>query len=708
MITKKNLGFLLISLISVLISVLGNYHSIFSSIENRSWDFRLGLTAGGKQAADSNIKLIIVDQASLNSYAANEGITWPWPRTMYVPVLRYLQAAGAKGVAFDLIFSEGSIHGVEEDVEFASELEAKMPIVSAVAPAISNVYSTSKEDFDIFKKRQSEENSRTQFFSRYSLDLSGIDFHSATLPVREILEKSPVFGSTWVAPDDDGIFRHYRSGGDIDGVPILSLAFSLFNAGSESSQSTDKILSSELFDLEGRLTVKFNGGQGTYQTIPIADVISSYVDKFESEDNQNKQPIIPLETFKDAWVFIGVWAPGLLDLRPTPLDEVYKGVEYHATVLDNLIHSKFVVEVRPFLNNAYSAFFVLLITLSAFFVNKERAQLILFILIALSFSYSGYVLAENGYWIKMIVPLFSMIIALLASLIFQYYLEGRERRFIKNAFSRYVSPELIKKIIADPRSLSLGGEKRELTIFFSDIAGFTAVSESLPADQLVSLLNHYLTEMTDIILASGATLDKYEGDAIIAFWNAPINIEDHPYKAVKAALDCQKRLKELRPQFETQYGVDMHMRIGLHTGLVNVGNFGSRERFDYTVIGDTANLAARLEGVNKVFGTYILISEQTKELLGDRIPCRKLGTIRVVGRKQGIDVYEPLADGQMGVEEFQACLKQYEDKELELALSGFSKLNKDPVAKTYLVRIAQELQSGNLDEWSHVWNLSSK
>lgn len=709
MLSKKIICFVVVSTLAIMLAITANNRQFLHSIENKSWDFRLKLTAEGKAKADPNIKIIIVDQASLDHYAENEGITWPWPRTFYVPVLRYLKAAGAKGAAFDLLFSEGSIHGVEEDIEFATELLGTMPIVSTVAPVLAETSTSSKAAFSIFKKRQLQEESKTAFSQHFALSRSNLDFSAVTLPIPDILKRGAAFGSTWVAPDSDGVFRHYWSGGYIKNVPLLSLAFSLHNAvAKEPIYAAGEL--EKFFDTQGRLTVRFHGGQRTYETIPIADVISSYISEFEDSSPDKQKPIVPLETFKDAWVFIGVWAPGLLDLRPIPLDEVYKGVEYHATVLDNLLHKDFIRKVPPYLNNIYSALLILLTTAAVFFIQRQSIQVLCYLIIAGAFAYSGFALTAAGYWIQMVVPMLSITLALITSLALQYYLEDKERRFIKNAFSRYVSPKLIQKILADPDSLALGGEKRELTIFFSDLAGFTTISESLPADQLVSLLNRYLSAMTDIILDSGATLDKYEGDAIIAFWNAPVTIAQHPIAAVEAALKCQEKLAELRTQFQTEYGVALHMRIGLHTGIVNVGNFGSLERFDYTVIGDAANLASRLEGVNKVFGTPILISQNTKEQLENRIPCRKLGSIKVVGKKEAIDVYQPLAASydMQTIEMFHRCLELYENKQLSEALEGFSKLQNDAPAQAYITKIMQELETVESGNWSPIWNLTSK
>jgi adenylate cyclase len=273
---------------------------------------------------------------------------------------------------------------------------------------------------------------------------------------------------------------------------------------------------------------------------------------------------------------------------------------------------------------------------------------------------------------------------------------------------------VIDKIVADPSALSLGGERRELTMFFSDIQGFTSISETLEAEKLVAMINKYLTAMTRVVLEHGGTVDKYVGDAIVAFWNAPLRQEDHALRAVRAALDCQRRLSELRPEFEREFGVGVWTRIGLNTGVVGVGNFGSEERFNYTMIGDAANLASRLEGANKAFGTFIMISETTMTALRGQVPCRKLASLRVVGKDEVVPVYEPLDPkdpSAVGVREsFERALELYEKGKLIEAEAAFREIPSDPVTTKYLYRIEKEkaLGGSSNSDWSPVWNLSEK
>ena len=263
---------------------------------------------------------------------------------------------------------------------------------------------------------------------------------------------------------------------------------------------------------------------------------------------------------------------------------------------------------------------------------------------------------------------------------------------VNSYFNQYLSPQVIDKLIADPHSLKLGGEVRELTLFFSDIRGFSTISEQLTPEALTSLLNDYLSEMCEIILDEGGTIDKYEGDAVIAFWNAPLDVPDHAERGVRAALRCQRRLAALRPEYAAKFGHDLYARIGLNTGEVVVGNMGSRQRFDYTFLGDAGNLAARLEGANKAFASWTMISHETMRRAGDGFRYRKLARIQVVGRREPTDVYEPFFPEVYEVraaqlEQFNNAREKFEAGAFEEAKTLFERLSEDdPTARVYLER----------------------
>ena len=268
---------------------------------------------------------------------------------------------------------------------------------------------------------------------------------------------------------------------------------------------------------------------------------------------------------------------------------------------------------------------------------------VVFIPLAPALSIGAYAL---GYWLQMVVLELGVVFSLVGSSLVSYATEGRQKRYIKGAFSQYLSPTVIEELIAHPERLTLGGERRELTIFFSDVQGFTTISEALSPEDLTALLNEYLTAMVDIIQEEGGTIDKFEGDAIIAFWNAPLSQDDHAVRGVRAALRCQAKLAEMRPAIRARIGKDMFMRVGMNTGQAVVGNMGSKTRFDYTMLGDQVNLSARLEGINKQFGTYFMISGATVEKIGGAFPVRELSRVAVVGRREPVTVFEPMLPEQ--------------------------------------------------------------
>lgn len=706
---KKFLGWLAICCLCGSLEILSTRHeflaSFFDEIENRSWDWRMKLQTL-KAAPDPGIKIILIDQISLD-IRERDFITWPWPRSMYVPVVKYLEQAGAKGVAFDLLFTEASYVGPNEDRELADATAGALPVVSAMMFRNSGK-GPGNEKFLKFRNRQAERDQETGFSRKYlPADLTK-RFRSALLPTMELLEKSHAFGNVAADPDSDGIFRHYIPGGYADGVPALGLPFALYDlvVGRE-GRTLDY---AKLLDGNRFLTVNFKGAETAYKTFSIDSVINSFVDVMES-----RPPTIPLEEFKDAWVFVGVGAPGLMDLRPTPICDRCIGVFYNATVLDNLLHDDFIAR----LPHSWSFLFALALVMAGsgltLIATKLRHYLGATVLLLGSSLGLALWLAGQGYWINVVVPMLCMIISVLLGLGFQYQLEGRQHRFIKSAFQYYVSPGVIDKIIDDPSKLSLGGERRELSIFFSDIVGFTSISETIEPSRLVQLLNTYLTAITDIIMNHGGTVDKYVGDAVVAFWNAPIPVADHASKSVQAALACQAELSKLQMQFESDFGVTVKTRIGINTDPVSVGNFGSKSRFNYTVIGDGANLASRLEGANKFFGTSILISSNTYQQLRDTIRCRKVADIRVVGKSEVVTVYEPLDSTKSGefkgLDEYERSLSHFEKGDLKSASSGFRSLEEDPLAKAYLRRIEMELKILERDEgaeWSPVWNLTEK
>jgi len=672
------------------------HYRLLQGIENDTWDMRQQLLARPHEH-DPKIKILMIDQSSIDHYARNEQIYWPWPRSLYNPVLQFLRKAGARGVAFDMLFTESSTH-VGDDQEFAKTVANSVPVVTAVSLRRDDTSEDPRVE-ELFREVQGK---RRSAIEKYVTKGAAPTYRSATFPIEMLLEASPALGNVTAEADSDKIFRRVFLGAYLGDTPVLDLPVALYNLTNPDSTRGAKL--KELASKRGPFIIKFFGPSGTYDTYSIAAVINSWL-KIEAGQN----PDIPLEEFKDAYVFIGTNAPGLLDLRPIPLVGNYPGVELNATVLDNVMHDGFLREVPLGVSLPLVLAFLALVATVSIRATRYQTAIIsaaMSLWTAISFAFAWY-----GWWIPLVVPLLGALYVLLLIFLLQYRTEGRQHRFIKNAFQHYVTPEVIEQIVKDPSQLSLGGDKRRLTIFFSDIAGFTALSERLEPARLVAFLNKYLSEMTDILLSAEGTIDKYEGDAIIAFWNAPLVVQDHERRAVNAALLCQKRLRDLAPIFKKEFDVDLAMRVGIHSGFVTVGNFGSSTRFNYTIIGDAANLASRLEGVNKIFGTRTLVSGDTHEEAGDTFLWRRVGEVRVVGRREPVCLFEPLDPSHehtlaVRLKDFDHAMAFFEGGKLREAREIFATFADDPVSQAYCRRIDGELERGG--SFSPVWNLTEK
>lgn len=434
---------------------------------------------------------------------------------------------------------------------------------------------------------------------------------------------------------------------------------------------------------------------------------------------------VPQDALRDRIVLIGATEAGIFDLRTTPVDVAYPGVEVHATLLENLISGSYFR--KHLLNDLFTILLILAVGLFLGIVLPRvksfyGALLALAMLVGYTFAHR-WMVNELLTWTSYIYVSLSILSVWIAVTLFRYLVSDKDRRFIRGAFQQYLSPEVISQLVENPDLLRLGGERRRMTAFFSDVQGFSSISEDLDPSELVALLNDYLTEMTDIITEYGGTVDKYEGDAIIAFFGAPLPQEDHARRACLVSLSMQKRLAEMRENWAQEGRPQLHMRIGLNTGLMVVGNMGSRKRFDYTMMGNSVNLAARLEGANKNYGTFLCASEFTYEDAREAVEVREIDLIRVVGIQQPVRLYELLAErgklsaAQLAAQEaFAKGLAQYRAQDWDAAESSFQQvlqaIPEDPPAKTFIDRCQLYRQQPPLpageEEWDGVFVASSK
>lgn len=691
----------IVGLAVFLIAFILHYFHIFRSMEWKSWDLRLRLFSRSTQASE-NIVLFLIDQESLDVYEQEQGLPWPWPRQIYSAIIGYCSQAQAKALVFDLILSENSGYGVEDDQDFSQALAESEKVFLPVFLSLQEkekqeIPIQNLEKFSLIKERGPGEE-ELQNKAIYPV-------RSVTLPLETFLNNARGVGNVRFSPDDDGIYRRLPLLFNYENLilPALPLAVADFVEGEQRIESIP-------LDSSGKMIIRFYGPTGTYKSYSIAAIINSYAQILEG-----KTPQVPPTDFAGKIVFVGATAPGLFDLRPSPFSAVYPGVETLATVLDNLLQEDF-VRITATALVAFLLLFLSLLTGLGTTLLRDIWKIILFFIFCLALPAGIAALAfSRGYWLEFVAPEFAVLLSFIGASLLNYRFEGKRRRFIKNVFRHYLSAHVIERIIENPNLLQLGGEKREITSFFTDVSGFTAIAEDLSAEDLVNLLNDYLSEMTEIILSSGGTLDKYEGDAIIAFWNAPLEQPDHALRACQAALKCQEHLEEMRPDLEDRYGHALSMRIGINSGPAVVGNMGSRERFDYTAMGDTVNLASRLEGACKQYKLPILVGEETFERVKDHIVSREVDIIRVVGRKEPVRVFEIV--GERGkvlkselerISRFEQALNLFRKGEWKEALSLFQKLENDMLARVYIDRCQRLIESGSKEEWTGVYDLKEK
>ncbi|HRT04422.1 MAG TPA: adenylate/guanylate cyclase domain-containing protein [Kiritimatiellia bacterium] len=664
--------------------------------------------------ATDQVKLVLLDQESLDWGSQEQWLSWPWPREVYGPLLDYLKRNGARTAAFDVLYTEPSAYGVADDEALGAAVARFGNFVGAV-----------------FLGRQTEQTATWPEHAKPSpIEIQGLEAWlaahpeaaadlvapRAAFPVPEVAGAAAWLGNVSAAADADGIYRRAAPFRIFDGQVLPTLGFAAWLAGLGAERGDISIRPGELtvgdhripLDDRGRMILKFRGPSRTHQAFGAAAVIQSEVRLLEGAE----PPIRDGSAFKDAHVFFGFSAPGLKDTVTSPMGAGYPGVEIHATMLDDLLAGDFLRDVPGPL---VAAWFLLLALAAGVAAASARSgwqsALAAIVLIPLP-ALAGFAAWPAGYVLPAAGGMVGAVLALLGGAIANFVLEGRQKLFLKGAFKHYLSADVIEQILRDPGSLKLGGEKRELTIFFSDLQGFSTISEKLGPEDLTKLLNDYLSDMTDIILEEGGTLDKYEGDAIIAFWNAPLRQPDHAVRAVRAAVRCQRKLAERRAEFAQRTGATLKMRIGLNTGPVVVGNMGSSNRFDYTVLGDAANLASRLEGANKALGTYLMIAESTWTQTHGAFPGRELGQLTVVGRKTPVRVFE--ATGLEGeppdpaAAAFAAALELARAGRWSDAAAAFEKLGDDAAARTYAAKCRELAAAGPGAAWDGIWNLTEK
>jgi class 3 adenylate cyclase/CHASE2 domain-containing sensor protein len=427
--------------------------------------------------------------------------------------------------------------------------------------------------------------------------------------------------------------------------------------------------------------------------------------------------------------FVHAAATALRDLKPSPVDRHHLGGEIMANFLDNLLNGDFIRRTPAWVSALSALLLCLLLSVGTFLVSAVTRSagwvavlsMVISTLVVSVYGFIAFTLFDaSGVWLDLVQPSLWALAAWGGALGTNFYQEGKSRRFVQDALGRYTAPALVKELMSNPKALSLDwGENRELTVFFSDLQSFTSISERLTAEQLVQLLNDYLTEMTEIVLESGGIVDKYIGDAIMAFWGAPYDDPDHAMNACRATLKMQARITELHPKWEMEYGEDIIARCGLNTGRAVAGNMGSKHKFNYTLMGDTVNLASRFEGANKPYETLKMIGEGTYKVVKDQVVTRELDFLAVKGKERPVRVYELMClvedDDERCVElaeRFNQAVDIYRQTKFEEALALFLKIMNDYTgdgpSKLYVSRCREYIRNPPPLDWDGVYRMKTK
>ncbi len=701
---------------------------LLQQVHREVYDLFLHWNRGGEPSPTPGI--IDLDEASLKEFGQ-----WPWPRHLMGKLVAALSEKGAAAIGLDIILAEPdstSIDNVQKSFEKHFDIRIPMETVPkeyrdndiifahylSQCPVVLGTYVQFTGEVAHIEANVPFKDSFVDVHPANTPDLRAqlLRGTHATFPLPVLREVAPL-GIINSVSDDDGILRALPLIAQIGQRTFISLSLrSLMRAlntneltleggkdGLSNLHVGDYIIP---VDPKGFFTILFRGGSGIYPTFSAGDILN------------NK---IPAEEIAGRVFFVGSSAPGLMDIRANPFSSIYPGVESHAATLDNILSKRF---MRPPAYYPGLQFFSILVLggLCTLIFSFATAAVYLPILgVSLSaIVWTCWKFFTNGLFVTPVYVVLTIVLLALILLGVRFWQESKQKRALRNAFRRYVAPDMVERIV-EMGDVVLTGEKRAITLMFTDIRGFTSISEKLNPEQIVEALNAYFTPMTAIIHSNQGTMDKFIGDAIMAFWNAPLTVENHELKAIHSAMKMQETLVDMHSTFQDGFGIVIRIGIGVHTGDGYVGNMGSEELLDYTCIGDTVNLTSRLEGLCPVYGVGIITSQETASrcVATDSMSVPyflPLDSIQVKGKNEPVDIVTPMSheEGQRREAEFEAfkfARSLYTAGNFEKALAAFQALQSQyPDVLFYELYATRcgDLQKSPPKQWQGVWQYTKK
>lgn len=704
------------------------------------YDTRLRLTM--PQTVDDRIVILDIDEKSLKA----EG-RWPWSRNRLALLMdKLFDKYGVAVVGFDIVFAEKDESSglkvlqemggkqLEDDARFQTALEKIRPQLEydrLFAASIKNRPVILGYYFSTSEGTGGEETGALPppvlpadtFKGRGIPFLKGYGYGS-NLP--ELMQAAAGAGHFNPIPDFDGVSRRVPMLVEFKGAYYESLSLAMVRAlfdfpkvapGIPATDTSQDYSGVEWLELQGKnfslkipvdtnvsALIPYRGRQGSFKYISITDVLRERVNP---------------EDLKGKIILVGATAPGLFDLRSTPVASVFPGVEIHANLISGMLDQN--IKLKPPYVLGVEVMLVLLTGLVLIFLLPRLSPLYA-TLVSISVTLVVLVINLLSWHFNLALPLASSLLLVLGifglNMSYGYFVESRSKRLITGLFGRYVSPELVEEMGQHPEQVSMEGESRDMSVLFSDVRGFTTISEGLEPKELSRLMNEFLSPLTQVIYEHRGTVDKYMGDCIMAFWGAPLKDPDHARNALLAGLKMQSALTALQPRFKANGWPEIRVGVGVNSGKMSVGNMGSHLRVAYTVMGDTVNLASRMEGITKEYGVGMIVGEATRNAVKDFV-FRELDRVRVKGKEEPVAIYEPIgpADqvGQAMRDElklFHQALKLYRAQDWEQAeLQLYNLLKMAPTNRLYHLyneRIAKLRLLSPGPGWDGVWVFETK
>jgi len=683
----------------------------FQSLDNRVRDFYFKFR--GDEKVSENIVIIDIDEKSLKALGQ-----WPWERNKIAKIINNLTQYGAGIIGLDIVFAEADKTSPKKIAKQWNLKDTNLPDYDVI---LSNTIANTPSilgyvfDFDNPTKKNAPQIPAI-FIEKGKKDKEFLPQAKGVLRNIDIIQDAS-YSSGYMnnIPDETGIIRSVPLMIKYDDTIYPSLSFEMYRiatnskkvklsyseAGIENISISGQNLSTDRF---AKLYLNFRGKAKSYKYISAID---AYNNKLTKDEISGK------------FILIGTSAYGLMDLRSTPMDSVIAGVEIHANIIDNLLNNDMLT--KPSWQELADLSIIIFILFIIIFLYSRLSFFTLLFIYSLSFFtliFTNYYLLFSLHIIlNTIFPILSMIISLTAILGINYMFEFRQKELVKDSFSKKVSKQVMDDLLTNPSSTDLSSKELETTIYFSDIRSFTTISEELKSPKRITdFLNFYMNVMVEAIENSKGTIDKFIGDAVMAYWNAPIEVKNHADKAVQTALIQVNKRDEINKTINKEFGFDVDYGIGINTGNVVVGEIGSQGRSDYTIIGDAVNLASRLEGLCKPYKVRLIISEFTKSLLVDTYVTQLLDIVRVKGKHEPVKIYEVLSTGKANEEkllelnDYDKAHTLYVEASFTKAHTSFEELYKKYdkyLYKLYATR-CKELLNKDIKDFDGVFEFTTK